>query len=93
LTNRNKTQIPPGTRPKLQLPKKINHHEVTGVLIVLLLSLHTTRYKDIFFRESILKKHTGVRGIGNHLFMNDWITLVESVLCWEEWLKEDRMTR
>jgi hypothetical protein len=67
-------------------------HEVPGVLLVLLLSLHTTRYKDIF-RESIFKKHTAARGIGNHDFMKDWITLLESVLCWEQWLKKDRMTR
>ena len=72
--------------------KGLMGHEVPGVLLVLLLTLHTTRYKDIL-RESIFKKHTAERGIGHHDFMQDWITLLESVLCWEQWLKMDRMTK
>jgi len=59
-------------------------HEIRGCLLVMLFSMCTTRYYEIFS----LPAHQKECGVGNPNHVNDWKMLLVSLLQWYEWLKQ-----
>jgi hypothetical protein len=64
--------------------------EVPGCLLVMLFTMHTKEYMDIFSNRP---KYTQELGLGNQSHVTDWITLLSSLLQWLAWLKQDRISK
>ena len=60
-------------------------HEVPGCLLVMLFSMHTPKYHTIFGAPRFRKD----KCLGDENHIRDWISLLESLLQWLEWLKQD----
>lgn len=65
-------------------------HEVGGCLIVLLFALSTNRFASIFSHQ---KRYTNPGGLGNDDHIKDWCILLIGLLSWEQWLKQDTISR
>ena len=57
--------------------------EVPGCLLVMLFTMHTQEYLEIF---SDRKKYRRELGLGNQSHITDWVTLLCSLLQWHVWL-------
>ena len=64
--------------------------EVPGCLLVMLFTMHTQEYLDIF---SDKKKYSRELGLGNKAHITDWITLLCSLLQWLAWLKQEKISK
>ena len=64
--------------------------EIPGCLLVMLFTMLTKEYMDIFSNRP---KYTQELGLGNHSHVTDWITLLSSLLQWLAWLKQDRISK
>jgi hypothetical protein len=64
-------------------------HEYRGCLLVFLISMYTTRFKQIFSAPRFKK----LGRLGNDHFIDDWKTLLSSLLEWHEWLKKPVISR
>ena len=64
--------------------------EVPGCLLVMLFTMHTQEYLDIF---SDKKKYRRELGLGNKAHITDWITLLCSLLQWLAWLKQETISK
>jgi hypothetical protein len=65
--------------------------EVPGCLLVILVSMHTHEYLDIF---SDRNKYTRELGLRNKSHITNWIKLLCSLLQWlVAWLKQDKASR
>ena len=64
--------------------------EIPGCLLVMLFTMHTKEYMDIFSNRP---KYTQELGLGNQSHVTDWITLLSSLLQWLAWLKQDRISK
>ena len=80
--------------PKTCLPKgfcagnKLTGNENTGCLVVMLFALYTTGYREIFTAKTSNMREGGM---GNEAHITDWITLLSSLLQWQEWLKQEEI--
>lgn len=64
-------------------------HEYRGCLLVFLISMYTTRFKQIFSAPRFKK----LGRLGNDHCIDDWKTLLSSLLEWHEWLKKPVISR
>jgi hypothetical protein len=64
-------------------------HEYRGCLLVFLVSMYTTRFKQIFSAPRFKK----LGKLGNNEFIFDWKMLLSSLLEWHEWLKQPKISR
>jgi hypothetical protein len=64
--------------------------ETHGCLLVMLFTLHTKEYMDIFGNKP---RFTQELGLGNNSHITDWITLLSSLLQWLSWLKQSQISR
>lgn len=75
-------------------------HEYAGILFVMLISFYTSRFQDTFR----LARATGKKGekdkkveidktLSNPGFVDDWKTLLSSLLEWHAWLKQPEIRR
>jgi hypothetical protein len=64
-------------------------HEYRGCLLVFLISMYTTRYKQIFSAPRFKK----LWRLGNENLIADWKILLSSLLEWHEWLKKPIISR
>jgi hypothetical protein len=79
-------------------------HEYRGCLLVILISLYTSRYQEIFSTPVQTKKvrlkkgkpkrcHSKKGRLGDINRIKDWKLLVSSLLQWHEWLKKPFISR
>jgi hypothetical protein len=64
-------------------------HDNRGCLFVFLISMYTTRYKQIFSAPRFKK----LWRLGNEDLIADWKILLSSLLKWHEWLKKPIISR
>lgn len=64
--------------------------EIPGCLLVMLFTMHTKEYMDIFGNKP---RFTQELGLGNESHITDWITLLSSLLQWLSWLKQSQISR
>ncbi|KAI2500694.1 hypothetical protein MHU86_13777 [Fragilaria crotonensis] len=69
-------------------------NEYAGCLFIMLISMHTSRYTEIFARSRLAKcQKAADKHLGNPNFMEDWKDLLTSLLEWLAWLKQPQITR
>jgi hypothetical protein len=67
---------------------KVMAHEMTGVLLVLVLTLRSTKGRNFILNEARGKQKDF---LPDERFISDWITLLETQLQFEAWLKSTEM--
>ena len=69
-------------------------HEYAGCLFVMLISFYTSRFREIFKNSRASGKVSDKdKALANPGFVEDWRTLVSSLLEWHAWLKQPEMRR
>ena len=67
---------------------KLMGHEMCGMMLVLAGTLTCTRGKELILEEARGKQR---EFLPNDEFIADWVMLIEKLLCFEEWLKQDEL--
>jgi len=67
---------------------KLMAHEMSGLILVLLAAIRTTKGRDILLNESRGKQKEYV---GQIEFIKDWMMLFSTCLQWEAWLKQPEL--
>jgi len=82
------------TRKGFSSTANIPGHEYAGCLFVMLISFYTSRFQEIFrlSRESA-KQDEKDKTLSNPGFVEDWKTLLSSLLEWHSWLKQPEIRR
>ena len=70
--------------------KNLMGHEMPGTLLILLFSLHTSNFRQIF--RSDFKKTKDHRSLRDIRRVHDWILLIESFLHWERWVQQKEIS-
>lgn len=69
-------------------------HEYAGCLFVMLISFYTSRFQEIFRRSRASAKQVEKdKTLSNPGFVDDWKTLLSSLLEWHSWLKQPEIRR
>jgi hypothetical protein len=69
-------------------------NEYAGCLFIMLISMHTSRYMEIFARSRLAKcQKAADKHLGNPNFMEDWKDLLTCLLEWLAWLKQPQISR
>lgn len=64
--------------------------EIPGCIMVMLFAFHTSRYQEIFSSRKVYRED---KGLGNPAHITDWVTLLNGLLQWHQWLKQDNIPR
>ena len=82
------------TRKGFSSTANIPGHEYAGCLFVMLISFYTSRFQEIFrLSRASAKQDEKDKTLSNPGFVEDWKTLLSSLLEWHSWLKQPEIRR
>lgn len=95
LARQSDRSIPRITCNDFSSASNIPGHEYSGILLIMLLALETSRYGEIFDRARALSVQGGHadKHPGHDCFIADWKLLLTSLLEWWAWMKQPHIDR